>query len=262
MNGRYVSEKPSRAFHTALVRPRRTCSTRSKSTSTDVYTCALVAFERTMCSAVRRRMLSNGTISSPAVLGAAPGSARRRRHGWSARSRLALHLRMRLRAAPARQAPWTVRRRGRRCGVIRPPSPVPVTPVRSTPRSGRASRRTIGDVTHPLPLPGSAAAGAATGAGAAAVRGLPARTSASDRCGLRQRRAACGRRAPPARAPAPSPRTARRTPTSTVSPSGTQDLGQRHRRPARAPRSRPCRSRPRRAARRRRRGRRPASASA
>src|SRR6476620_9512589 len=63
MNGRYVREKPSSRFHSAwLIRLVR--STRSKSTRTDVYTCALVAFERTMCSAVRRRMLSNGTISS------------------------------------------------------------------------------------------------------------------------------------------------------------------------------------------------------
>src|SRR5258708_30893602 len=37
----------------------------SKSTSTDVYTWALVALERTMCSAVRRRMFENGTSSSP-----------------------------------------------------------------------------------------------------------------------------------------------------------------------------------------------------
>ena len=40
-------------------------ATRSKSTSTDVYTCALVDFDRTMCSAVRRRMLLNGTTWSP-----------------------------------------------------------------------------------------------------------------------------------------------------------------------------------------------------
>src|SRR5260370_828640 len=48
----------------------------SKSTSTDVYTWALVALERTMCSAVRRRMFENGTISSPrAASGARSGPA-------------------------------------------------------------------------------------------------------------------------------------------------------------------------------------------
>src|SRR5262249_59793225 len=78
MNGRYVRENPSYSFHSRWF-AARTRSTRSKSTRTDVYTCALVAFDRTMCSAVRRRMLSNGTTVSPADAatgaGAPPGAA-------------------------------------------------------------------------------------------------------------------------------------------------------------------------------------------
>jgi hypothetical protein len=40
-----------------------------------VVTCALVAFDRTMCSAVRRRMFENGTTTSPAGRDAPAGAA-------------------------------------------------------------------------------------------------------------------------------------------------------------------------------------------
>ena len=82
---------------------RRVRSTRSKSTRTDVYTCALVAFERTMCSAVRRRMLSNGTTSSPAATRrprAAGGQPGGRRSGRGARTGAGV-VAGRCRAAPA-----------------------------------------------------------------------------------------------------------------------------------------------------------------
>ncbi len=45
----------------------RTRSTASKSTSLAMNACGEVALDRTMCSAVRRRMLENGTTWSPAV---------------------------------------------------------------------------------------------------------------------------------------------------------------------------------------------------
>ena len=73
MNGRYVSEKPSRDPPVLLLRragPGRRARSRPRPRCRRA---ALVAFDRTMCSAVRRRMLSNGTISSP--------RARRRRGG-------------------------------------------------------------------------------------------------------------------------------------------------------------------------------------
>src|SRR4029079_18616267 len=74
MKGRNVSEKPSRSRHSSRW-AARTRATRSKSTSTDVYTCALVDFDLTMCSAVRRRMLLHGTTWTPAGAGGVAGGA-------------------------------------------------------------------------------------------------------------------------------------------------------------------------------------------
>src|SRR5262245_63546084 len=74
MKGRNVREKPSRSRHSSRCAPR-TRATRSKSTSTDVYTCALVDFDRTMCSAVRRRMLLNATTWSPVAAATGDGAA-------------------------------------------------------------------------------------------------------------------------------------------------------------------------------------------
>ena len=75
--GRYVSEWPSRSLNSeewAL----RTRSTFSKSTSMAVSTWADVDLDRTMCSAVRRRMFENGMLSSPApaLAGTGWGAAR------------------------------------------------------------------------------------------------------------------------------------------------------------------------------------------
>ena len=162
--------------------------------------------------------------------------------------------------------------------VMRPPSPVP--------RIVRGIEPVLGDQPahdrrrRPMPPPSVAGAGAArrgrrrgravpaAGRGRTperrrlAARAAPVRL----RAGAARRRLGLGggaaaarraRRGAPARA-APSPITARRAPTSTVSPSGTRISVTHARAAARAPRSRPCRSRPRTAARRRRRARRPA----
>ena len=121
MNGRNVSEKPSRSLPLVAVRRRGRGATRSKSTSTDVYTCALVGFDRTMCSAVRRRMLLErhhliaGRTPARLRRGAAgAGAAGSGRRGAGAPGRAAgagaARARRRSRRAPRR------RRRGRPCG--------------------------------------------------------------------------------------------------------------------------------------------------
>src|SRR6516164_8529285 len=53
----------------------RTRSTASKSTSLAIKACGDVALERTMCSAVRRRMLEKGTTWSPAARNDAIGGS-------------------------------------------------------------------------------------------------------------------------------------------------------------------------------------------
>src|SRR6202012_537595 len=63
--GRYVRAKPSSALKRSP-QALRTRSTFSKSTSLAMKAWGDVALERTMCSAVRRRMLENGTTRSPA----------------------------------------------------------------------------------------------------------------------------------------------------------------------------------------------------
>ena len=136
-----------------------------------------------------------------------------------------------------------VRRRGRAASrtslrVMRPPSPVPLIWAASRPCSA-IRRRTSGEVTRPPPPPLPAGAGAGAGAAAGAAGGgrraperrgrscaaAPARRRAPGRRGSRRwpsarwgrPRAACrGGRA------RPSPITARRAPTGTVSPSGTR----------------------------------------
>ena len=225
---------------------RRARSTRSKSTRTDVYTCALVAFDRTMCSAVRRRMLSNGTTSSPrrardrcaAGAGAAARAARQARARRPARVR-----RGRAAGARARGAGAAARRpRATSLRVMRPPSPVPRICAGSRPCSA-IMRRTSGDVTTPPPPFGAARRGLRRGAAAgraARRRGRRRRRRGGGGCGRRRGGGGAARRPRarvrlPARArrsrggaaggaarAAPSAITASRTPTSTVSPSGTR----------------------------------------
>src|SRR3954471_21732401 len=230
MKGRYVSPKPSSARNCAPC-TRRTRSTLSKSTSTAVATWALVAFDRTMCSAVRRRMLSNGMRSSPVSTRAGAGAT-----GVG-----------RAPGADGRPRASTSRR------VTRPSSPVPVMVLGSSPRSV-IMRRTSGEVTRPAGAEaggraagagagaggagdgagagGGLAAGAGAGAGAAgagggadaagAGGGLAGGAGAGAGGGAGAGAAsAAGAAAAGAGAPSPSPTTARRAPTSTVSPSGT-----------------------------------------
>ena len=240
-----------------LVRAPRRARSRSKSTRTDVYTCALVAFDRTMCSAVRRRMLSNGTTSSPAPRatrcrrGAVP--ARRAGAGGGGRRRARARRRGRRTARAAAASSTSLR-------VMRPPSPVPRICAGSRPCSA-IMRRTSGDVTSHrrrrstarprAPAPARARAAGAGGRSGRGCRG--GRRRRGRRRGRRARRRGAGAGAAAgaaAGAPAPSEITARRDADVDRVALGHEDLGDDAGLRARAPRSRPCRSRPRTAARR------------
>ena len=157
--GRYVSAKPSSALKRSP-QALRTRSTLSKSTSLAMNACGDVALDRTMCSAVRRRMLEKGTIWSPAArkeamdtggacaaratvvegaLWTTGGGGGAAEAGAGAGGGVAAR-----RASTSR---WASSR------VMRPPAPVPVTSVSLMPFSAR-SLRTIGDSTEgPAPSP-------------------------------------------------------------------------------------------------------------
>ncbi|CAB4777276.1 unannotated protein [freshwater metagenome] len=97
-------------------------STCSKSTSTLVYTCALVALDRVVCSAVIRRTFERAITSSPrSIRGLGSVTA----------------------FLGAGDAASTS------CLVMRPPSPVPTISLASKPRCV-ISRRTTGEVTSPF----------------------------------------------------------------------------------------------------------------
>src|SRR4051794_28936228 len=193
-----------------------------------------------MCSAVRRRMLSNGVRSSP-VAGEAATGGRGTGRGTDRASGAPRA------PSPDRDAASTSRR------VIRPPSPLPVKVEGSSPRSS-IRRRTTGDVTResapdrPVAEGAAAGTGAGEGAGAAGGEGAAAGGkgegaggggAGAGACGAAgagggeaaaggaggsggAAGAAAGGAADVGAGVAPSPSsTARRAPTSTVSPSGT-----------------------------------------
>ncbi len=231
-----MSEKPSSAFHAAWF-VRRARSTRSKSTRTDVYTCALVAFDRTMCSAVRRRMLSNGTISSPdarttgtaagAGAGAGVGAGSGASAGVAGTDVGGETTGADTFVAWPRPAATTSLR------VMRPPSPVPRTCAGSSPCSA-IMRRTSGDVTGPpvsgAPDDGTFGADGVLPAGATGAQAGAGFASATFGSGAGAAAVGCGagggdgaaNAADAAAAFPESEITASRAPTSTVSPSATR----------------------------------------
>ena len=254
MNGRYVSQKPSSARNRAPW-ARRTRSTRSKSTSTDVATCALVAFER---HHVLGGAPADVVERDPLVAGEHRAAARRRGRGRCGSRRGGARP-----GAPARPSASTSRR------VMRPSSPVPVIVAGSSPRSA-IMRRTSGDVTRPAGAGAGAGAepagrrGSGGGAGAGGAGAAGGRGGGGRRGGRRRGRGAArasgagagsgglgrGRGGAAGAAPAsPTHREARADLDGVAL--GHDDLGQHARRPATGPRSRPCRSTPRTAARRR-----------
>src|SRR5512132_3486318 len=173
-----------------------------------------------MCSAVRRRMLSKGTVSSP--VDAAAGAEGPCRAAAAARTSLR---------------------------VMRPPSPLPCTSLASRPDS-LSNRRTTGDMSCPPVDAGDGAAEVVLGTGSRRGGGVgdgadgPGRDGAGRSgcggaadvvgaagCGCRGAGSCAGggcrgaaevaAAAAPA-PPAPSEMTARRVPTSAVSPSWTR----------------------------------------
>ena len=303
---------PRARVRRARSRPRSTC-TRARSSPS---TC-------TMCSAVRRRMLSNGMTSSrfdvtPLVTGigagagcgagsgsgtgngdgagsgagagtgsgagagSGPGDGSGGGVGSGANVSAGLDDGAAGAGSGARVA-WAASRTSLR--VMRPPGPVPWMVSTSRPRSA-TRRRTIGDVSAASAESPGAAAGrrgrSPTGRGlgcryrsgrrrvrhrsgvgrfrrpaAGAGTARPARASGSGRgLGCRDGAAGPARRAGGGGGGVAQHREAGADLDRLAL--GHQDLGDHAGRPARAPRSRPCRSRPRTAARRRRRARRPA----
>src|SRR4051812_23555748 len=187
-----------------------------------------------MCSAVRRRTLSNGMTASVLLAAEGCGAGAARAGAPGARGAT---------GAPASRARATASTSLR---VMRPPSPVPVIVAASRPYSAM-SRRTNGDVSEPPDGSGAAGgccAGAGAGAGAGAAcgcatagagcRGASGAGSGSGSggaaagAGSSVRSAGCSTGAgaavdvAPAPSPSPSPMTASFVPTSTVSPSGTR----------------------------------------
>src|SRR5687768_11123887 len=185
-----------------------------------------------MCSAVRRRMLENGTTSSRPVAetaGAGAGAAARDGAAGSGAGAAGL-------GAGAGVGPRPLITASTSARVIRPPAPVPVIVDASSPFSA-ISRRTTGESSRVSPLElagcGCSAAGAgagageggadrspslAAGAGAAAGAGSGCGSGAGDGAGAGS---AAGAGAGAGAAPE-SPMRARTVPTSTVSPSGTR----------------------------------------
>src|ERR1700722_16963393 len=178
-NGRYVSANPSSALKRSP-QALRTLSTLSKSTSLAMNACGEVAFDRTMCSAVRRRILEKGTIWSPADRNEATdtvGAGAARATGGAGAAWLTggadgaaggVGADGAGGGAAARRASTT---RSASSRVMRPPEPVPVTSDSLMPFSAR-SLRTIGESTWgPTPSPLLPAAGAGWGAAAAGAGG-------------------------------------------------------------------------------------------
>src|SRR3984957_4297924 len=232
-NGRYVSANPSSALKRSP-QALRTLSTLSKSTSLAMNACGEVAFDRTMCSAVRRRILEKGTIWSPADRNEATdtvGAGAARATGGAGAAWLTggadgaaggVGADGAGGGAAARRASTS---RSASSRVMRPPEPVPVTSDSLMPFSAR-SLRTIGESTcGPTPSPLLPAAGA-VGAGAGCVSagaggGVGGGGGGGGAGGSGSAAAAAGASSDAADA-APSPITASFTPTSTVSPSGTR----------------------------------------
>src|SRR5664279_2843676 len=210
--------------------------------------CADVAFDRVMCSAVRRRMLVKGTTSSlTGVPGPSASSPARSTQGSVRAGAGAPPLDGEpprptmlgtgdgpLEAADSDGPPSAIRV-STSPRVIRPPRPVPVTADGSMPCS-LSSLRTTGDSTSPAPVADApSAVGAVTGGRGAGADGCAA--GCADACAAGATESSLGSAgigadpasagavpdpaSPPATDPSP-PMTARVTPTSTVSPSSTR----------------------------------------
>src|ERR1700722_1846411 len=149
--------------------------------------CGEVDLDRTMCSAVRRRMFENGTIWSPVPSSAGAGGAEARR-GTAAGAGVGAEAGAGVGAGAGADAgveggaggdpgAWlastTFRTSSR---VIRPPTPVPVTFAALIPFSVRSLRTTGESTSGSGPFSaaaggGGAGWGAGAGAGAGAVEG-------------------------------------------------------------------------------------------
>src|SRR5664280_2646863 len=195
--------------------------------------CADVAFDRVMCSAVRRRMLVKGTTSS--LTGVPVPCA------WSPSRSAMLGTGEGFIGAAGPDGPPAVISDSTSPRVIRPPRPVPVTADGSMPCS-LSSLRTTGDSTSPAPVVDApSAVGAVTGgrgAGCAGCAGCAGGAGCAAGCAAGATESSLGSScngaaepastgavpdpaSPPATDPSP-PMTARVTPTSTVSPSSTR----------------------------------------